>query len=208
MTVTANTDRHWWQRNRRGVASAMLVAGLLLLLGHPLGSHYAETTHLVVLRRVFDGPVPHVAAAAALLIAGATLRPLRPLLRIPVVIFGVLALLGCLALSALVLGWDSDGWAEGETVEAPGGADRRAVSWRGSSAIDPVFQVTVIHGTGLGAREWEAACFNGDDPRRELKRITWATPSRLLLTDAGGHQHVMQLDARTGRPDATLSVGC
>ncbi|MGP3975536.1 hypothetical protein ACTWQF_16305 [Streptomyces sp. 8N114] len=207
MAVTADADRRWWQRHRRAVGLAMMLAALLLLLGYALGSHYAETTHLVVLRRVFDGPVPHVAAAAVLLIAGATLRPLRPLLRIPAVIFGGLALLGCFALSVL-LGWDSDGWAEGETVRAPEGVERRAVAWRGSSVIDPLFQVTVINGTGLGAREWKAACFNGDDESRELKKITWATPTRLVLTDAGGRQHEVQLDPRTGRPDSTLSMEC
>ncbi|MGP3987434.1 hypothetical protein [Streptomyces sp. 3N207] len=207
MTGTANAARRWWQRHRRAVALAMLLAALVLLLGYPLGSHFAETTHLFVLRRVFDGPVPHVAAAAVLLIAGAMLRPLRLLLRIPVVIFGGLALLGCFALSAL-LGWDGDGWAEGETVRAPDGVDRRAVAWRGSSAIDPLFKVTVIHGTGLGAREWKADCFSGDDESRELKRITWTSPTRLVLTDAGGRQHMVQLDPRTGRPDDTRSMEC
>ncbi|MFC7220249.1 hypothetical protein ACFQLX_19075 [Streptomyces polyrhachis] len=203
---TGKTARPW-QRHHRGTGSALLCAALLLAAAYPVGGHYAQSTHLVVLLRVFDGPVSLIewaAAVAAIAMAGAAIRPLPLILCIPILAGGILVLLSGLLPSLLV----DDNWTEVETLPAPNGADRRAVLWHGSALIDLLFRVTVIQGGGLNAREWQVACLNGDGEAYALKSTTWATPDRLLLTDAGGRTYTVELAPRTGSPLNPLHHGC
>jgi hypothetical protein len=145
--------------------------------------------------------------AAALAITGAALRPLPVIARALIFVCGYLTLLACFVIG-FFLDWDSDGWAEERTVAAPHGAGRRAVVWQGSAVLDPLYRVTVIQGTGLDAREWVVACFNGDDESAELKRITWTAPDSLLLTDAGGRTYAVHFDPRSGRPRRVPGMEC
>jgi hypothetical protein len=184
-----------------------VVAGLGLLVAYPVGDHAARVSHLLVLRRAFGGPVPYVAAAAVLVIAGAVLRPLPVIARAVTFVLGYLALLGCFIVGAL-MDWDADGWVEKRTIRGPAGSDRRAVVWQGWAVIDPLFRVTVIQGSGPGAHEWTVACFKGDDESREVERTKWTSPDDLLIIDDGGHAHPVHLDPHSGRPRGTYVLEC
>lgn len=201
VSVTAPAQAPGRPAVRRRVGIGLLVGSAVLVLAYPIGSHIADTGRLVLLLRLFGAPFTYAGVTAALATAASWLL-LRPgALRAVAVSCGAMLLLSVVAAGQLL----AVDWEVTRTVSAPE-ADREVVVRSGSAVIDPLWEVTVVEGRGLGAREWHLARFDGDDPGHELRRVSWSGPDRLRLTTADGSRFTLTLDPATGRPRSTLSV--
>jgi hypothetical protein len=119
---------------------------------------------------------------------------------------GVAALLVVLAVGWAALGVLAAGLADDprELSRHPRG-DREVVVYRGSTIIDPTWELRLLSGTGLATREWDLGCVNSDT--ETFGGVGWTGPSGLRVSVSGRAVDIA-LDETTGQPDRIISAGC
>jgi hypothetical protein len=61
--------------------------------------------------------------------------------------------------------------------------------------------------SGLTARQWPAACLNGDDPLDGLVSVTWSGATTLVVRVEDGRTFEVRTDLATGEPDRMVTTG-
>jgi hypothetical protein len=115
----------------------------------------------------------------------------------------------------ILLNWVSSGlvdqdFAVTRTIPAPQGHHYTLVISHGADVIDPLWALSVRHGSGLTAREWPFACINGDDPDLGMRSASWSGPAEITVELENRDRRIIQVDADTGRPTGTATnwAGC
>ncbi|MFI1654406.1 hypothetical protein ACH4ZU_05590 [Streptomyces sp. NPDC020472] len=202
MTITGDirTERPWRRVLGRGLAAGGAAAGTGCLVGPVL----AERSGLLVLTTAFTYRWPSFLVAALLLGGAALLLTERAGLRAGLLTACGAAAVGAVAFRLVVFPMLGGVWEEVHRAAAPGGADRYLVVEEGSAVIDPLWRVSVVDGSGLGAHHWDVGFFDGD--ATALLAVAWSGPDTLVVTAAGREEMTVRLDPRTGKPEREISV--
>ncbi|WP_055600083.1 hypothetical protein [Streptomyces aureus] len=202
MTITADirADRP----RHRTLGRVLLAGGVATGVGCLVGPHLAESTGLLVLTGAFEYRWQSFLVAVALF--GAATRLLaRGAVRRRVLAVCAFAAVTAVWFRMVLFPMLSTDWEETGRTAAPDGADRYVVVEEGSDMIDPLWRVSVVDGSGLTARHWTVATFNGD-AGGVLAKLAWSGPDTLALTTGEGQVTTVRLDPGTGKPDRELSV--
>lgn len=175
-----------------------MVASLLLLAAALVGRH---ASGLVWAERLLDHPVFFCVLAAACGTVGLVLVLPWLWLRVVVVVVGAPVTI----LGAVLGTWMHYWWQEPEleTHPAPDGRGTPyEVVVRSSNAevIDPAWELQIRQTAGIGARQWDIGCMNGDSPDQGYDHARWRDRSHLVVTANGGAVTTVTVDPRTGEP--------
>ncbi|MGA5195430.1 hypothetical protein [Streptomyces exfoliatus] len=202
ITVDIRTDRP----RRRVLGRVLLAGGVTAGVACAVMPEVAESTRLLLLVTAFEYRWPGFLVAVVLLGAAVPLLTERATVRRRVLAVGAAAVIGTAWFLMVVFPMLSGGWEETGRKAAPEGADRYLVVEEGAAVIDPLWRVSVVDGSGLGAHHWPAGFFNGDAADHALMDVSWAGPGALRFTTADGTVTTVRLDPRTGKPERQLSV--
>ncbi|MEU6169087.1 hypothetical protein [Streptomyces tanashiensis] len=201
ITVDIRTDR----TRHRGLGQVLLAGGVAAGVACLVGPWLAESSGLLFLTGAFEYRWPSFLVAAVLLGAAVRLLTDRQAVRIPVIAVCAVAVVGAVWFRLVLFPVVGAAWEETGRTPAPGGVDRYLVVEEGAAMIDPLWRVSVVDGSGLGAQIWRVAHFDGDTADGALARVTWSGPDALVLTTADGEATTVRLDSRTGKPERQLS---
>ncbi|MFH8255797.1 hypothetical protein [Streptomyces roseolus] len=197
MTTNARTTARW----RPVLARVLILGGLLTVVAQPVGHGLGERTRLLVLVDAFEYRWGWWCAAAVLLGAGCRLVTERPLLRVWAArVFGAAAL-ALLLFRLTLFGFFSGDWEVTRRLDAPDGVDRSVRVEEGLAVIDTIWRVSVIDGSGPGARHYPVAFFDGDSVDDALDQVVWDGPDALRFVLGEGEVVTVRLDPETGRPE-------
>lgn len=166
-------------------------------------------TGFTVIDSVLGHPLALGGLASLLLIAGAVLARRGSVLQVSTGVLGVagLVLIGYAgALVFVIFGFDSD-FEDTREVVSPDGM-HVAVVREGSAWVDPLYEVRVVTGSGLGQREWLVGCWNADDGPNTVDEVTWESDERLVITTAGGDRYEATIAPGSGKPDLSPRSVC
>ncbi|MEU2508598.1 hypothetical protein ABZ621_28320 [Streptomyces sp. NPDC007863] len=187
---------------RRPVAGAVLVlGGLLTAVAQPVGHLLGEKTRLMVLVDAFQYRWGWWCAAAVLLGAGCWLAIERFRLRVTAACLFGAAALALLLFRLTLFGFFTGDWEVTRRLNAPDGVDRSVRVEEGLAVIDTIWRVSVIDGSGPGARHYPVAFFNGDSADDGLAEVVWDGPDALRFVLGEGEVITVRLDPETGRPE-------
>ncbi|MEU7292639.1 hypothetical protein AB0A76_05440 [Streptomyces exfoliatus] len=204
MTITVDIRKD--HPRRRVLGRVLLAGGVTAGVACAVGPEVAESTRLLVLTTPFEYRWPSFLAAVVLLGTAVWLLTDRTAIRVPTLTACVVAACGALAFGLLFFPLFGGGWEETGRKAAPGGAERYLVVEEGAAMIDPLWRVSVVDGSGLGAHHWPAGFFNGDAADHALLDVSWAGPDALRFTTVDGTVTTVRLDPGTGKPERKLSV--
>lgn len=177
---------------------ALVVASLLFAAAAVVGRLGSE---LVWAERLLDHPIALGVLAAACGTAGVVLVVPWLWLRVVVVIVGAPVTI----LGAVFGTWMHYWWQEPELESHPA-PDGRGTPYevvvRSSNAavIDPAWELQIRQTAGIGARQWELGCLNGDSPDQGYDHVRWRDRSHLVVTTHGGAVITVTVDPRSGEP--------
>ncbi|MFJ5709211.1 hypothetical protein [Streptomyces sp. NPDC093105] len=196
------TNTRTTMRRRPVAAVVLILGGLLTAVAQSVGHRLGEKTRLLLLVEAFEYRWGWWCTAAVLLGVGGWLVTDRFVLRVSAAsVFGVVAL-ALLLFRLTLFEFFSGGWEVTQRLSAPDGVDRSVRVETGSAMIDTIWRVSVIDGSGPGARHHPVAFFDGDDPSNALTEVTWAGPDALRFVVGDGEEVVtVRLDPETGRPE-------
>ncbi|MGL5866730.1 MAG: hypothetical protein ACRCYX_12835 [Dermatophilaceae bacterium] len=186
--------RHW----------VLVLSGLVLAISLGIAAVGLTVPHYVWVSRIARYPslwlTGGVSTACVLVATAGRHRSLRR----AAVAIGSAALPVALVVAWYVAAFPPFGsWAP--MVRPDGRAE--AVVVEDAAIIDPLWIVWVRQPTGLTARQWPAACLNGDDPANSLVSVAWSDPTTLAVRVNDGRTLEVDTDPTSGEPQQMVTTG-
>ncbi|MEU3606615.1 hypothetical protein AB0E83_14395 [Streptomyces sp. NPDC035033] len=202
--MTRTTNTRTTMRRRPVAGAALILGGLLIAVVQGVGHRLGEKTRLLLLVDAFEYRWGWWCAAAVLLGVGGWLVTDRFALRVAAAsLFGAVAF-ALLLFRLTLFDFFSGGWEVTQRLDAPDGVDRSVQVEEGLAVIDPLWRVTVLDGSGPGARHYPVAFFNGDSADHGLAEVAWDGPDALRFVLGEGEVITVRLDPETGRPEREI----